>query len=167
MRRLQIARPSPPNPPLIGGCHCGAVRYRLGALPRAVNACHCLDCKRLTGAGAGVYLHVERSALTANAGASHSWRREGGSGTLISISRCAVCGTRMWHEPDVATGLVLVTAGTLDDNAWAVASSHIYAEHAAPDAVAAEDALVIEGPPADRALLWARFDELYGVARGG
>ena len=43
-------RPPIPEPPYRGGCLCGAVRYRFDARPWALNACHCTDCKKLTGA---------------------------------------------------------------------------------------------------------------------
>jgi hypothetical protein len=43
-------RPPIPNPPYTGGCLCGALRWRLEERPLAINACHCIDCKKLTGA---------------------------------------------------------------------------------------------------------------------
>jgi len=144
-----------------GGCHCGAVRYQITARPLAVNACHCGDCQRLAGAGHGLYLHVPARALQRNDGASDTFRRTGGSGNGISIERCAACGTRMWHLPDVAPDLVILCAGTLDDTSWVTATSHIFIEEAMPDAVAAEDALVVEAFQTTRAALWERFSEIY------
>lgn len=160
MERLTLARPPLPALPLTGGCHCGAVRYRVDVHPRAVNACHCRDCKRLAGAAFGMYLHVPRHAFHAE-GALDVFARTGGSGNRIAVERCRGCGARMWHLPEVAPELVLLCAGTLDDSRWAVPSSHIFVEEAAHDAVAAHDALVLVGPPASRALLWERFSELY------
>jgi len=43
-------RPTYPPLPYRGGCLCGAVRYRLEARPLAIDACHCNDCRKLTGA---------------------------------------------------------------------------------------------------------------------
>jgi hypothetical protein len=45
-----MTRPAIPDPPYTGGCLCGAVRWRLDQRPLAVNACHCMDCKKTTGA---------------------------------------------------------------------------------------------------------------------
>ena len=45
-----MANPTIPNPPYHGGCLCGAVRYTLNARPMALNACHCADCQKMTGA---------------------------------------------------------------------------------------------------------------------
>lgn len=165
MKRIDIARPPLPALPLNGGCHCGAARYRITARPLAVNACHCGDCKRLAGAPFGLYLHVDRAAFDVRSGQLDMFRRTGGSGNEISILRCRACGTRMWHAPDVAPDLIILCAGTLDEAGWAIPTSHIFIEEAAPDAVAAEDALIAEAFQTTRAALWERFDEIYRPAR--
>ena len=161
MKRISITRQPLPKLPLEGGCHCGAIRYSVTAKPLAVNACHCKDCQRLSGGPFGLFLHVARDAVAVSGGARDTFRRIGGSGNGINIERCAVCGTRMWHLPEVAPDLVILCAGTLDDSGWAIPTSHIWTEYAAADAVAAEDALVVEGFQTTRPALWARFSELY------
>ena len=161
MKRIAVTPPPLPPLPLEGGCHCGAVRYTVTARPLAVNACHCSDCQRLAGGPFGLYLHVEKGALDIHAAAPDTFRRTGGSGNAISIERCAACGTRMWHLPDVAPDLVILCAGTLDDTSWVIATSHIFIEEAMPDAVAAEDALAVEAFQTTRAALWERFSEIY------
>ena len=34
---------------LAGGCQCGALRYRLGAMPEDVHLCHCRMCQKASG----------------------------------------------------------------------------------------------------------------------
>lgn len=161
MKMIEVERPAMPTLPLAGGCHCGAVRYEVTVRPLAINACHCGDCKRLSGGPSGVYLHVPKAGLDIRTGAFDLFRRTGGSGNLISISRCAHCGSRMWHLPDAAPDLVILCAGTLDDTSWVIPTSHIFVEEASPDAVAASDALVIEAFRTSRAALWDRFSAIY------
>ena len=163
MKTIEVARPPIPPLPLTGGCHCGAVRYEITARPLAVNACHCGDCKRLAGAPFGVYLHVPKATLAVRSGTFDIFRRKGGSGNMIPIERCTECGTRMWHLPEAAPDLVILCAGTLDDPNWAVPTSHIFIEEAAPDAVAATDALIIEAFRATRQALWDHFTDIYGA----
>jgi hypothetical protein len=67
----------------------------------------------------------------------------------------------MWHLPEAAPDLVILCAGTLDDPSWAVPTSHIFIEEAAPDAVAANDALVIESFKSTRQALWDHFASIY------
>jgi hypothetical protein len=163
MLRADVSRPPLPKTPIRGGCHCAAVRYEITARPKAVNACHCDDCKRLSGATFGLYLHVPKASLDVASGRFDTFRRTGGSGNTIPIERCTECGTRMWHLPEAAPDLVILCAGTLDDPSWAVPTSHIFIEEAAPDAVAATDALVTEAFNSTRQALWDHFDEIYST----
>ena len=163
MIRADIARPPIPPTPIEGGCHCGTVRYAITARPKAVNACHCDDCKRLSGATFGVYLHVPADTLVVASGEFDTFLRSGGSGNTIRIERCQDCGTRMLHLPEGSPDLVILCAGTLDDPSWAVPTSHIFVEEAAADAVAATDALVIEAFNSTRPALWERFAEIYST----
>ncbi len=44
---------------LEGGCHCGAIRYRIeGPLPEC-GYCHCRDCQQTSGSAAQVWMDVE------------------------------------------------------------------------------------------------------------
>jgi hypothetical protein len=42
------------NPPVTGGCLCGAVRYEISAPISTLRACHCLNCQKHTGTGGSV-----------------------------------------------------------------------------------------------------------------
>src|SRR5262245_23478055 len=119
-----MTRPPLPSPPYRGGCLCGAVRYELTGRPLGLNACHCRDCKRLSGASyfAGVQSRAEDFHAT---GATEFFVKTAESGRTIEIHRCAECGTRLWHIPQQARHLLFFTAGTLDDSNWFVPTSHI------------------------------------------
>jgi hypothetical protein len=90
-----MTRPPIPAPPHVGGCLCGAVRYRLDARPLAVNACHCHDCKKLTGATNLLMILAMRDAFS-HQGAVARYRKRADSGREVDIVRCATCGVRMW-----------------------------------------------------------------------
>ena len=155
------ARPPLPAPPYEGGCLCGAVRYRLSARPLAVNACHCNDCKRLSGATNILMLIAPRDAF-AHTGEVARYRKQADSGRESDRCRCARCGTRLWHEPLSSAALLFVAAGTLDDPSWVVPASHIWIERASPGVVFQDDALIVEGQPATREMLMDAFTRLYG-----
>ena len=82
-------------------------------------------------------------------------------GQIVALERDSKPSTRMWHLPEAAPDLVILCAGTLDDPSWAVPTSHIFIEEAAPDAVAANDALVIESFNSTRQALWDHFASIY------
>lgn len=153
-------RPAIPAPPYHGGCLCGAVRYTLNARPFAINACHCDDCKKLSGATNLLMVLGPRDAFMFT-GAVQRYRKSADSGRQVDIVRCATCGTRLWHEPLSLPQALFIAAGTLDDSSWVVPSSHIWVEKASPLAVFQNDATCVEGQPADRAVINDAFARLY------
>ena len=93
----------------------------------AINACHCDDCRKLTGAANLLMVIGPRDADSARKeGDVVRWRKTADSGRQIDIVRCAACGTRLWHEPLAAPALIYIAAGTLDHPGWAVPTSHMY-----------------------------------------
>jgi hypothetical protein len=156
-----MTRPKIPLPPHHGGCLCGAVRYRLEAAPLAINACHCQDCRKLTGATNLLMVLAARDAFHVEKGAVESWRKTADSGRQIDILRCKVCGTRLWHEPLANPALVFIAAGTLDHSDWAVPTSHIWTEKAPLGTPFQADALKVQGQPATREMLLDAFTALY------
>jgi hypothetical protein len=160
-----MKRPPIPDPPHAGGCLCGAVRFKLNARPLAVNACHCLDCKKLTGATNLLMILARRDAFV-HEGALDRYRKRADSGNEIDIVRCAACGVRLWHEPLSAPQLVIVAVGTLDDTSWAVPTSHIFARSVSPGVVLHEDALVLQDGPRDRQAVFDAFAKVYPPLAG-
>jgi hypothetical protein len=156
-----MQRPSIPDPPHSGGCLCGAVRYRLDARPLAINACHCRDCQKLSGATNLLTLVGARNAFAKESGETRSWRKRAESGREIDIVRCATCGVRVWQEPVSAPDLIFIAAGTLDDPSWAIAAAHIWVGKAQPGAIMRDDAVKIAGQPADRVVTFEAFERLY------
>lgn len=157
------ARPPIPAPPHTGGCLCGAVRYRLTARPKAVNACHCHDCRKLTGAANLLMVLAYSADFVHEAGEVDRWRKRADSGREMNIVRCGQCGVRLWHEPLATPEWVFIAAGTLDKPDWAVPTSHIYIERAPPGTRFAEGATCFEGQAASRELLVKAFEAVYGT----
>ena len=112
---------------LEGGCACRAVRYRLRAEPLIVHACHCTECRRLTGAAFAVNALIEWP-LIAKLG-THPvpvpvW---GASGKPQTIFRCPDCQVAVWsHYPGSGWKIAFVRAGTLDSPERLPPDIHIY-----------------------------------------
>jgi len=93
------------------------------------------------------------------------YRKRADSGREADYSRCASCGSRVWHEPHSAPQWVFIAAGTLNDASWVVPAAHIWVSRAAPSAwIPAGVATWPEGP-ADRKELIAAFDAAYRSAK--
>lgn len=154
-------RPPIPSPPYEGGCLCGAVRYRLNHRPQTMGACHCDACKKMSGGTNLLVITAPRDALAHLSGEVQRFRRTAESGRQSDVVRCAVCGTRLWHEP-LAFPIVTIAAGSLDDPSWVVPASHIWIEKASPAAIMQDDAVKFEGQ-VPRDLQIAAFNKLYGA----
>jgi hypothetical protein len=154
-------RPPLPAPPHKGGCLCGAVRYRVDARPMGVNACHCSDCKKLSGGTHIVTVLVPREAFNHEKGEVARFRKRAASAREIDLVRCATCGVRLWHEPISSPALIILAAGTLDDPAWTIPASHIWIEKAAADFPFEDGCIKLQGQPLDRQVLIDAFAKIY------
>jgi hypothetical protein len=158
-----MEHPSLPAQPHRGGCLCGAVRYLYDARPRALIACHCRDCQKITGATNLLTLMGDAAAFIHERGELARFRKRADSGREADYVRCAKCGVRVWHEPLAAPQFCFIAAGTLDDPSWVVPAAHIWASRAAPSALIPEGVYACPGPPAaDRSDLFVAFERVYG-----
>ena len=104
-----------------GGCLCGAVRYEVHGALRAVVACHCTQCRRMTG-------HF--LAATAAPRGNLKLTRAGGLKWYQSSSEarrgfCGECGSTLFWE-GVGLDHVSIAAGTLDDSSQLTTAAHIF-----------------------------------------
>lgn len=96
---------------LEGGCHCGAVRYRIAGEPMRHGLCHCTDCRRHSGAPLVSWMIVRAGQLHAAGDLATYASSEHGRRQF-----CPRCGTSLFYLNDVIfAGLVDVQSATLDD----------------------------------------------------
>ena len=102
------------------------------APPLAINACHCNDCRKLTGTANLLMVAAPREGFQHQSGAVVRYRKRADSGREVDLLRCAACGTRLWHEPLSSPALLFFAAGTLDDPSWLQVRGAIYTKSAQP-----------------------------------
>jgi hypothetical protein len=106
---------------LEGGCHCGAVRYRIEGEPMHTGLCHCSDCRRHAGAPMVAWTMMKAQQLqvtgeVATYQSSADARRQ----------FCPKCGTSLFYFNEAALpGLADVQSGTLDAPEVVRPSAHI------------------------------------------
>ena len=71
-----------------GRCHCGAIRYQTAGAPKDVVRCHCVDCRRSSGAPMVAWAGFAESDLAIAQG---NRKTVNSSGTAMR-SFCANCG---------------------------------------------------------------------------
>ena len=112
---------------LIGGCLCGAVRYRATDLGRA-GYCHCRMCQKASGAPVVAWLAVPLDAFAFVKGTPKAYR----SSAEAVRHFCGDCGTPLTfrlaeNPPDIEINLA-----TLDHPEGVAPRSHIYTSSQMP-----------------------------------
>jgi hypothetical protein len=145
-----------PPLPWHGGCQCGAVRYKISAMPLTLYACHCTQCQKQSASAHGLSMWVEKSAF-AITGPLKTWSRKADSGNTLHCHFCGNCGSRLWHEaeePDADLGAVIsLKAGSLDIAGWLVPVAHIWTGSKQAGTIIPEGRFYCEGEPPDDQLL--------------
>lgn len=108
-----------------GGCHCGAVRYIVRAVPDKAVVCHCPDCRRAAGAQsvAWIFLSLENFDITAGTPAEYV------SSPGVLRKFCSKCGTTLSREGEKHPGRIDVTIGSLDNPERFPPTRAVYRKH--------------------------------------
>jgi hypothetical protein len=151
-----------PPLPLSGGCPCGAIRYRIDALPLLLYACHCTNCQRQSGSAFAVNMPVATQAFHIVQGAPNGWHHISPAGVDVVSWFCGNCGGRINGERGSRPESTNVRAGSLDDTSWLMPVAHFFLRSAQPWVQLSEDAACFETMAPDFELLakiWrARWD---------
>jgi hypothetical protein len=112
------------QPRATGRCLCGAVSYEVRGLLRDVVLCHCVECRRWSGTGAGAFTSAADTDLVVT-GDALRWIESPDSIRDARRGFCAACGTSIfWKAPALErTG---IAAGTLDEPSGLGLAAHIY-----------------------------------------
>ncbi|HEX7873569.1 MAG TPA: GFA family protein [Sphingobium sp.] len=96
----------------VGGCQCGAIRYRASGEPKHVALCHCADCRKSSGAPVVSWAAFAEEDFAVTQGDPRTFNSSGNS--LRSF--CPDCGTGLFfRNADYLPGIVDIQSATLDD----------------------------------------------------
>ena len=100
---------------LSGSCACGNVTYIIKDKPLFTQACHCKNCKILTGSSYIVNTSVIENTLKVEGKISSSVELKAGSGASYRVYFCNKCGTYLYADYDSAVGRLTLRVKTLDN----------------------------------------------------
>jgi hypothetical protein len=109
---------------LVGGCACGAVRYRLASPPYDAGWCHCRTCQLNSGAPAMVFASVPAHDFLIEQGAE--LRKSFSSSPFGRRSFCGACGTLLTMQVDHQPETIDITVATLDEPDAVAPGFHIF-----------------------------------------
>ena len=108
---------------LVGGCHCGKSRYETDGTPFNETICHCVDCRRVSGAASVAWFTVPRASLRWTGAEPAAY----GSSPNVTRRFCRACGTSITFEDGAYKDEVDVATATLDDPDQAPPKDHVFA----------------------------------------
>ena len=109
-----------------GKCLCGAVKYKLSEKPLFTQACHCKDCKILTGSSYVINSSVLENTLIIEGEISSTIKLQAGSGKSIRIFFCNKCGSYIYTDYESAIGRLNVRTKTLEKSDEFPPQAHIF-----------------------------------------
>ncbi|MCW5623653.1 MAG: GFA family protein [Burkholderiales bacterium] len=117
----------------LGGCACGAVRYRVHGKPVVGTVCHCRFCqKRLASAFAVLASFNEAAVEVLQGETTEVEHRSDESGRWLRMSFCPKCGTTISHTSEHRPGMRTIAAGTFDEPGWFNIDRHIWIQSKLP-----------------------------------
>ena len=105
----------------VGGCLCGAIRYRAEAPVIDSGYCHCRTCRRASGAPVVAWFSLRAEQLTILTGSPRRFH----SSANGMRDFCANCGAQLFFRGE-QEGLVDVTTASLDDPDQIAPDYHIW-----------------------------------------
>ena len=128
---------------LTGRCICGQVKYRITEKPLFTQACHCKDCKIITGSSYVINTSVLDNTLIIE-GEVASTELKAGSGATSNAYFCTKCGTYIYTDYATAVGRSTVRTKTLDNSENFPPEAHIFTKDKDPWLKLTDDANCFE-----------------------
>ncbi|CAN8100350.1 unnamed protein product [Discula destructiva] len=99
-----------------GSCMCGQATYEYTGEYSAFIACHCIPCRKTSGADRSMNLVIPSSSITVSPTTQEKLTsRKADSGGDLVYHHCANCGGIMFSEPKNAPEVLFLKIGLLDD----------------------------------------------------
>ncbi len=107
---------------ITGGCHCGAIRYEANGEAKTHALCHCVDCRRHSGAPMVGWTMYSQSAVKVTKGTPKVYKSSQDGRRHF----CPDCGTGLFYVNDVMLpGIIDIQSATYDDPNAVPARAHI------------------------------------------
>ncbi|MBT8138158.1 MAG: GFA family protein [Gammaproteobacteria bacterium] len=105
-----------------GGCHCGAIRYEAEGESITHALCHCVDCRRQSGAPMVGWTMYPESAVKITKGSPNEYK----SSEHGRRQFCSNCGTGLFYSnAKTLPGIIDIQSATYDDPDAIPARIHI------------------------------------------
>jgi hypothetical protein len=151
----------------LGGCACGAVRYRVSGTPLFVHCCHCTDCQRASGSAFAVNALFEASRIALLGEAPESVETPSASGMGEQVMRCPQCRVALWsHYAGNGAAIAFLRTGTLKEPDAFPPDIHIFTRSKRPWVVVPDGVPAMEAYYKPKEMWPAESQARWKAARG-
>ena len=112
-------------------CACGALTARTEGDPVRISICHCLECKRRSGAAFGWNATFNADQVDIE-GAYKSFTRGSDDGYWARHHFCPLCGVSVFYEIERRPGMISIPAGAFADPDFPPPRVEVYEERRCP-----------------------------------
>jgi hypothetical protein len=112
-------------------CCCGALTARASGDPARVSVCHCLECKRRTGA-AFAWNATWPEERIETAGAFGSFTRSSDEGYWVTQNFCPTCATMVFYRIERRPGMITIPVGAFADPDFPAPTVEVFEERRCP-----------------------------------
>jgi hypothetical protein len=144
------------NQPVLGGCNCGTIRYRVTRSFLTAFICHCHLCQKRTGSAFSFSVVLPADGLELVAGQPLRTERLLADGSNNISWICPACYARIYTQRESGPTINL-RAGTLDDTSKLRPVAQFWTTSAQPWALIADEVLSYEEQPTDYAAMLAAW----------
>lgn len=127
-----------------GSCLCGGVSLQIEGELRNARFCHCVNCRKFSGAGYAAWGLVETAQLSVAPPDFAVSKFDSGGGLRVF---CSSCGSPLWYEPAGMPQYRGIPLGIIDEGAVPSPSMHVWIQSKVAWASFAEDIPVHETHP--------------------
>lgn len=111
-----------PDPPIHhGSCLCGAIRFEVTGPLASPDACHCTDCRKVSG-HYFASTDVPRAALTLHGSDKITWYA---SSEKVRRGFCSICGSSLFWDP-IERDWTAIAMGAFDTATETSLGKHIW-----------------------------------------
>ena len=111
-----------------GGCHCGAIRYKLTKKPDWLGACYCRDCQKISGAPYIAFAGFRNGGVELLKGEPKNYE----SSDKVTRSFCSNCSSPFAFIYKDKPDDIYISVTTLDDPTDFGPQQHIWVSRKMP-----------------------------------
>lgn len=105
-----------------GGCHCGAIRFKVEGEPSWIGTCYCIDCRKISGTPAMTFVEFQKESFKILQGTPKEYK----SSEKVTRTFCENCGSPLCYTNTDYLDKVELSVGAFDDPEPLAPQMHIW-----------------------------------------